>query len=66
MPARIRSFSWPGNKRLLAPTIIRHLGRKHTCYLEPFGGALGVLRAMTDVTAGKPRIMVRLIVGVGL
>ena len=28
--------------------------------------ALGVLRSVTDVTAGKPRMMIRLIVGVGL
>ncbi len=33
---------------------------------EEFWVALGVLRAMTGVTAGKPRIMIRLIVGVGL
>ena len=28
--------------------------------------ALGVLRAITDVTAGKPKVMIRVIVGVGL
>ncbi len=39
---QIPNISWPGNKRLLAPFIIEHLPH-HRCYVEPFGGALGVL-----------------------
>lgn len=38
----IPPISWPGNKRKIAPIIIKMMPPHH-CYVEPFGGALGVL-----------------------